>query len=589
MTVEQVSASHIGYLCDAPKVAVVRGLTSTRFTVENMAKMGAAPLGAARSSYLVVYEGEIERVDTLMGAFGRCDFSSVTTPGIYRVVLPESDARSFQFTIADGAYHRLPALFLDFIHELRSGYYADDLRGPLNLDDGVRSDNGQPWDASGGWYDAGDLRKWMTHSTLAALAFMDADEHLRTPRRLFAPATPYPNDLLAETAWGLDFIPKMQDPDSGMIYEDVGGGHTARFRPGMSWWYENHAGCYADNADNRFTDNLPGSGDERLVRIQYNPIAQYTNIAILARGYAATAPYDAALSRRCHDAALAAWAFCATRLDDEEHGWTAVRAWRLVAALELWRAGLDTCAPAEAALDALLANFDPALGFWTNAADSAEPYRGILHSAQPLVALAKYLDYAGDGAGAGRARDVLAACKRDYIDPITATNPYRFVPFGVYSAPNTDGDTFRPWRGRYVRFCMPVHHPQQINHGLAGHWMSWAHGLAYVGQVLGDSSWTALAWAQIEWLTGNNHVDVSFISGIGHNNPMPHSRFLGTLIGGFMNGFRGTPDDTPAVDMERDAEWNSTEYWNVPLANCLMALARLLPPVVATHRKLGRD
>lgn len=586
MSKEQVSASHIGYLCDAPKIAVVRDVTSSRFVIENMAKMGAAPLGASKSSYLTVYEGDVERIDTLMGMFGRCDFSSVTTPGIYRVVL-ESGERSFQFMIADGAYHRLPTLFLDFIHELRSGYFADDLRGPLHLDDGVRSDNGERWDASGGWYDAGDLRKWMTHSTLPALAFMEAEDHLRLHRRAFDTPDAYRSDWLTEAAWGLAFIPKMQDPETGMIYEDVGGGHTARFRPGMSWWYENHAGCYADNADNRFTDNLRGTGDERLVRIQYNPIAQYTNITILARGYTGYAPYNAGLARQCYDAALAAWAFCNTRLDDEEHGWTAVRAWRLVAALELWRAGLATLEPVEAAVAALLANFDTALGFWTNAADTREPYRGILHSAQPIIALAKYLDYL-DGDSAQQVRDVLTACKRDYIDPITATNPYRFVPFGAYSAPNTDADTFRPWREWMLRFCMPVHHPQQINHGLSGHWMSWAHGLAYAGQVLGDEAWAALAWAQIEWLTGNNHVDVSFISGIGHNNPMPHSRFLGTLVGGFMNGFRGTPEDTPGVDLERDAEWNSTEYWNVPLSNCLMALARLLPPSVATHRKLGQ-
>ncbi len=588
MSVEQISASHVGYLCDAPKIAVVRGVTSTRFVVENMAKMAAAPLGAAKSSYLVVYEGEIERVETLMGTFGRCDFSSVTTPGIYRVMLPESDARTFQFAIADGVYHRLPTLFLDFIHELRSGYFSDDLRGPLNVDDGARSDNGEQWDASGGWYDAGDLRKWMTHSTLPALAFLDVEERLRIQRRAFDTPEAYDSDWLTETAWGLPFIAKMQDPESGMIFEDVGGGLTARFRPGMSWWYENHAGCYADNADNRFTDNQRGSGDERQVRVHYNPIAQYTNISILARAYPVYAAFNAALAQQTHDTALAAWAFCNTRLDDEEHGWTAVRSWRLIAALELWRGGLETVAVVETALETLLANFDTNLGFWTNAADTSEPYRGILHSAQPLVALAKYLEYLPGGASLAAVRETLAACKRDYIDPMTATNPFRFMPFGAYSAPNTDGDTFRPWREWVIRFCMPVHHPQQINHGLAGHWTSWAHGLAAVGQALGDESWTALAWAQIEWLTGNNHVDVSFISGVGHNNPMPHSRFLGTLIGGFMNGFRGTPEDMPGVDLERDAEWNSTEYWNVPLSNCLMALARLLPANVAANKKLGK-
>ncbi len=326
-----------------------------------------------------------------------------------------------------------------------------------------------------------------------------------------------------------------------MLFEDVGGGSTARRREGMSWWYENHSGCYADNFDNHFTDNVRESGDERSIRVQYNPLSQYTNITILARSYALYAQYSAELSQRSHQAALAAWDFCKTRLADDEHLWTAVRAWRLCAALELYQAGLVALPEVDVALVALLENFNIELGFWTNAANSSEPYRAILHSAQPLIALAKYLELLPDSEQVIPVRDVLNICKLRYIEPMVATNPFRFMPFGAYSEALTPDDVYHPWREKwYVRFCMPTHHPQQINHGLSGHWMSWAHGLAYVGQILNDSSWTALAWAQIEWLTGNNILDMSFISGIGYNNPMPHSRFFGTLIGGFMNGFRGT-------------------------------------------------
>ncbi len=588
MTNELVSASHLGYLCDARKVAVVRDVQTSRFSVQDMAIIEDAPLGAGSSSYKAILTGAIEVVETPMGRFGLCDFSTVTQPGIYRVVLTESGARTFQFAISDGVYHQLPGVFVDFIHGMRSGYFSNDIRRASNLDDGVRSDTGEDCDASGGWYDAGDLRKWMNHSTLPALGFFEINERLGLRRRAIDDPLTYPNDWLTEAAWGIRFIHKMQDPATGMIFEDVGGGATSRRRPGMSWWYENHSGCYADNFDNRFTDNLRASGDERSIRVQYNPIAHYTNIAILARAFSAYAPHNAELSQRSHDAALAAWNFCASQLDGEEHTWTAVRAWRLCAALELYRAGLLALEPVEAALDALLANFDATLGFWRNAAGSSEPYRAILHSAQPLIALAKYLDFAPVGLSAERVRETLLACKRDYVEPMTRTNPYRFMPFGIYSAALTPEDLYHPWRdGRVFRFAMPVNHPQQINHGLGGHWMSWAHALAYAGQMLNDSSWTQLAFAQIEWLTGNNHVDVSFISGIGYNNPMPHSRFLGTMIGGFLNGFCGTIEDIPHVDMARDAEWNSTEYWNTPLSNCLMALSLLLPSAVAPVRKLG--
>ena len=68
---------------------------------------------------------------------------------------------------------------------------------------------------------------------------------------------------------------------------------------------------------------------------------------------------------------------------------------------------------------------------------------------------------------------------------------------------------------------------------------------------------------------------------------MPHSRFLGTFPGGFCNGFNGTADDQPRLDMEGQAEWNTTEYWMTPLSNMIMALS-LLNPVAAPAGKIGR-
>jgi hypothetical protein len=587
MATEQISSSHIGYLCGARKVAVVRGVTSSRFHVEDMSIIGTAPLGAQRSSFGVVYVGVVEHINTPVGKFGLCDLSAVTEPGIYRVVLPETGAVSYQFTVADGVYHRLPFLFLDFLHEWRAGFFSTNLHRPGTVDDGVRSDNGEYRDVSGGWYDAGDLRKWMAHSTLAALGLFDIAEQRPLPRHAFDGPGYCPNDWLTEAAWGIPFVLKMQDSD-GQFFEDVGGGSTARKREGMSWWYENHAGCYADNADNRFTDNVPNTGDERSIRVHYNPIAQYTNTAVLARAYVAFAPHDALLSQGAHAGALAGWAYAEAHSDEYE-GWTSVRAWRLCAALALLRAGLLAQQTVDEAAAALLETFDDGLGFWRRSTTEAEPYRGILHSAQPIIALTHYLDHGEEGAHAQAARAALVSCMERYIAPMTATNPYHFMPFGRYSAPATDGDTYHDFGdGTVYRYCMPVNHPQQINHGLSGHWMSWAHGLAYAGQVLGGGRWTELAWAQLEWLTGNNHADVSFISGVGYLNPMPHSRFYGTVIGGFMNGFRGTEPDVPFVDLARDAEWNSTEYWNTPLANCLMALSILLPPMILERRKLGQ-
>jgi hypothetical protein len=175
------------------------------------------------------------------------------------------------------------------------------------------------------------------------------------------------------------------------------------------------------------------------------------------------------------------------------------------------------------------------------------------------------------------------------VYPLSGLTPFNIMPFGAYRKAPSEGDLYRPWRDGYrYRFFMPEHHPQRINHGLGGHWTSWAHGLALAGRVLGEPRCTELAWSQLHWLTGCNPFNSCLVSGAGYNNPMPHSRFLGTFPGGFCNGFNGSARDEPRLDQEGDAQWNTTEYWVTPVSNALMALGLLNPPPAEASRKLGR-
>jgi hypothetical protein len=254
------------------------------------------------------------------------------------VVLKDLSAVSYQFIISDGAYHPLISLFSNFVHNWRSGDFANDWRGPGHLDDAVRSDNGEYHDASGGWYDAGDTRKWMTMSTLPVLAFMDLVENGIAIRDSAGGFELSRSDLLNEAIWGIRFILKMQDPATGMIFEEVGGGGEARKKPGMTWWYENHSGCMADNSQNHFTDNRINSGDERTIRVTYNPIVQYTNLYILLRSAEILPDPDPLLAQQCIESARRIWEFThPKKSSDPLHTWTSVRAWRLLAGIELYR------------------------------------------------------------------------------------------------------------------------------------------------------------------------------------------------------------------------------------------------------------
>jgi len=591
----RVLVNHLGFPCHARKEVIFAGKSDAVFELEDLALMLPAGMNEP-DKFQTVLTGRLKPAESPFGAFSVGDFSKWTTPGIYRIRLPGTGEHSYQFAVTDGAFGWLPPMFLGFMRNWRSGPHENLWRGPTHLDDARRSSDGGIIDAVGGWYDAGDVRKWMVHSNLPAMAFMNAHERLPWQYTEWERTEPGWSPWLMEACWGLDFILKMQDPKTGMFYEDVGGGRNSRWRPGMSWWYANHSGCYADNADNRFTDNLVDSGDERPVRVQYNPVAQFTSVAILALAAGTYAPLDPERARRCAEAAERGWRLGLNpdpALVEPGGGnfaeWTAVRSWRCIAASELHRAGLLPWTEVVTAAAALLENFDPVLGFWRNSTGSREPYRGILHSAQPIIALAGIARMADDAKWREMAIGVLRRCMERYVFPLAELNPFRIMPFGAYAAPASEGDLYRPWRDGYTyRLFMPEHHQQRINHGLGGHWTSWAHGLALAGKVLREQRCLDLAWSQLHWLIGCNPCNSSMISGVGYNNPMPHSRYLGTFPGGFCNGFNGSADDQPQLDLDGNVQWNTAEYWVTPLSNALMALGHLTPPPGPASQKLGR-
>ncbi len=274
--------NHIGFHTGARKKVVIAGSGYARFSIQDMQQVVQEDF-SDRENWKTVFEGTLTEHRGAFGIWLTGDFSGLTQPGTYRVVLGDAEHWSFQFAITDKAFVNLPFLFLDFIHNWRSGRHGLPMREESNTDDAVRSDNGEYVDVSGGWYDAGDLRKWMVHTNLPLAGFLDIHSATNLRRRCFSGEGAVGDDFITESAWALDFMLKMQDEATGMFFEDVAGGGDARETQDLKWWYENHAGCVADNSENRFTDNILSSGDERKVRVAYNPIAQYTTICLLLK------------------------------------------------------------------------------------------------------------------------------------------------------------------------------------------------------------------------------------------------------------------------------------------------------------------
>lgn len=584
----KIHVNHLGFLCHARKTAVFQQTDQTTFQVQNMGIVAQETLGEYEN-WQTVYEGPLKKHVSAMGEYLVGDFSALEKPGIYRIVLPDGSARSYQFMISDGVFHQLIRLFLDNIHQKRSGFFENEWRGPMHLDDAVHDSTKDQKDTSGGWYDAGDLRKWMTTANLPALGFLAIAEKLNLSWNYFAEEEVSNNDLLTESAWAIQYILKMQDPETGMFYEEIGGGGAGRALPGMSWWYDNHSGCLADNSENRFTDNLPDSGDERYIRTSYNPIVQYVSITILLKTAQAFAKIDGDFSKKCSQAAMNSYQFISQQAaTDDLHNWTSVRSWRLMAAIELYKINQLPQNELEDFVKDLLLLFNRQSGFWWMDQKKDDCYRGILHSAQPIIALLEFLKLIPQSKHSEDITKTLNHCWLEYILPMSKTNPFGMIPYGQYLDNASEKDLYRAFKSPYkFRFFMPDNSKQRVNHGLGGHWTGWAHALILMGKQFNNQDMIDLAWNQFYWLVGFNSLNVSSISGIGYNNPMPHSRFMGTMVGGFQVGARGNLQDEMVIDQEARAEWSTTEYWNVPTANTLLMFSEALPSDINVKNKIG--
>ena len=231
---EDIKVNQVGYLPDAPKIAVLEGdAEAERFRVVDAATMA------------VVFEGEIGRagIDPNSGERVRhLDFSALAEEGEYAVVVPGAGS-SRKFRIARNVYY---APFFDALRSYtlgRSGLAIDDpitglkhaaghtQDGEAKLDiDHPHAPAGTAVDVSGGWYDAGDYGKYVTTGAVTVAQLMLAYElnpekfgvgQLKFPPG-FDSGVPELPDALAEVKYELDWLLKMQRPD-GAVYHKVSG------------------------------------------------------------------------------------------------------------------------------------------------------------------------------------------------------------------------------------------------------------------------------------------------------------------------------------------------------------------------------
>ncbi len=594
----QLSLSHLGYLPHSPKtLTLIPGISDAlpesvpfhlrqnclRMERDRPAETGFSarfpspydllrgPL-TGRDTSAVFYTGELLRRRTRWGTLWQADFSEFTAPGSYQI---ETDGgTSPPFAIRERVYDRVIVGYLTFLRSQRCGTAVFGVHEACHLDDGVLDRDGSAWPVTGGWHDAGDFRKWLAFTlhhldALATLLETTADDLER--------AGISRSSLQEEIAWGNRFFHGMIAPD-GHVFEDVAGGRApagTSLSYERDWWFENHPGCFADATDNRWTDNQPASGDERMVRTTYNPLVQWAFVYTQARIARHLPPSEAA---HCLAHAQRAAEYARRHPHDDR---TLFLAAELRGHLELLAAGDSSITQASIAhlTGKLLARQAPStdgLSGFFHEVGGADGFRSIAFSADPALALLRLWELRHlltDPVLVEQARLAVTGFIEQYLIADSRSNPFALTPYGVYlTPPHADRQSFRDaGAGRGVRtFIHPYNH-QGIVHGTSSVLMSHAHLMSRAASHFDQPNWRSRAERLLHWCLGHNPLNRSLFSGIGYRQPVGYSFHIPQIPEAMFTGFIGRPDDTPYLEQSTAIEWNTLEYWSMPFLHAAQA------------------
>jgi len=216
----RVHVNQVGYLPGEPKrvvIPAINAITGAGFCVLDD---DVTPHIHYRGQ-LTRYGGPVSVDDGALNYYF-ADLEGFDRPGRYRLRLSDGSL-SAPFSIGHDLYARLVPLIWRYFDVQRCGDTRPDAHGPCHRDDGViigGPRNGQPFDASGGWHDAGDYLKFVETTSYVTALMLFAYEHFPL---IFAQRDPQSRlpQILAQAKVGLDWLLKMH-PSPQEFYYQVG-------------------------------------------------------------------------------------------------------------------------------------------------------------------------------------------------------------------------------------------------------------------------------------------------------------------------------------------------------------------------------
>lgn len=537
---DKIKVNQLGFLPNAPKVAVVANTGATTFSLINTQ---GASVFSGNLSAPAVWEPSQENVR-------KADFSSFTTPGTYRLrVAGLADSTSFAINAnvfndlhdaAAKAYYfnrastELTANFAG-VWARPAGHPDTNVRVHSSAATATRPTN-TVISAPKGWYDAGDYNKYIVNSGISTYTLLAAFEHFRSfyqNRSWNIPesgnAVP---DLLDEIMWNVEWMEKMQDTDGGVYHKLT---------------TQNFAG-----------EVMPHQTTSQRYVVQKTTAATLNFAAVMAVASRVLAGYEAQFPGRSQayaSAAVRAWTWAKANANVPYRQPTDIRtgeygdltfkdefAW---AAAELYlQTGQQTYLN-----EFFAANASPDVPWWGGVA------------ALGYISLSTHGEGRMSGSDYNRVRNALIGTG-DYLKGLQAASAY-----GV---------------------SLTV---QDFVWGSNSGGMNQAMMLLQAYRLTGDRSYYNAAYAMQDYVLGRNATDYSFVTGFGHKTPMDiHHRqsvadniedpVPGFLVGGPHDGQQdacpGYPSNLPAksfVDTWCSYSTNEvTINWNAPLVYVTAAL-----------------
>lgn len=486
------------------------------------------------------------RVKSVSGDWGVSyrmgEFTALQIPGSY--IVRSGSESSHPFDISDRIYDPAIQKVLQYFSTQRCGDSRTGYNAPCHLEDGIRVDNRQPHDASGGWHDACDLRKWCSATIYGVIGLAKAAEAVPTTQR-----TPFMDEL----RWGNAYFLKMQEP-AGYLMDHCAGD------------------VFEHGDQNHWTDNVAGTSDDRLIQTRaLGATGQFNFIMAEAMMARLTELSDPGYSKQCLDAALR----CLDWLDKQSLGRSATDLGAGIAAMvELHKLQPEARYENKAVVFAKrlmdlqhttpISDEAPIRGFFYRSPDSKEPLREIAMGCWPLLSLTALVEHFPTHADAPRWKESISLYCREYLLPLSQRTPFGIVPYGLYIGSDPGGN--RKIGSFWYRWFMEPNRDWWV--GINANLASSGVGLLQASRVLKDERLAAAAQRQLDWILGVNPFRASTMMGVGRNHPaiFKTSEFkpeTPLIPGAVMNGIGGWLNDKPDL---KAGSWQTCEYWTPMVA-----------------------